>query len=89
MTMDHRSLPDDVADPTYYTCSNGQTLLAPVIVAKMKRVATGRTDEALNATFGISYNTWRKVIAGIPIRASVAWRLVERVRGIGETALIH
>lgn len=87
--MDHRSLPDDIADPTYDTSSNGQALLAPAIVAKMKRVATGRTDEALNATFGISYNTWRKVMAGIPIRASVARRLVERVRGIEDPGLIH
>ncbi|MFG6283222.1 hypothetical protein [Sphingomonas sp. S6] len=39
----------------------------------------GRTDEALQPRFGISYNTWRKIAAGEPIRATVAARLIERI----------
>ena len=40
-----------------------------------------RTDEALMARFAISYNTLRKIEAGLPIRRSVAARLEERLRG--------
>jgi hypothetical protein len=48
-------------------------------VARMESLVVGRTDEALNARFGISYNTWRKVTAGEPVRASLADRLIARL----------
>lgn len=38
-----------------------------------------RTDESLNDRLGISYNTWRKLKAGLPVRKSVAKRLTERL----------
>jgi hypothetical protein len=38
-----------------------------------------RTAAALTAQFGISYNTWRKLIGGDPIRASVLERLQARL----------
>ena len=39
-----------------------------------------RTDEALMERFAISYNTLRKIEAGLPIRRSVAARLKERLK---------
>ena len=39
-----------------------------------------QTDEGLNEQFGLSYNTWRKIRSGLPIRASVAERVELRVR---------
>ena len=44
----------------------------------MQRLATGRTDEKLNERFGISYNSWRKIMAGQPVRISLAKRLAAR-----------
>lgn len=37
------------------------------------------TDESLNQVFGISYNTWRKIMRGEPVRFSLADRLENRV----------
>jgi hypothetical protein len=45
----------------------------------MQAMVTYRTDEALNDRFGISYNTWRKLIAGQPVRASLLNRLEARL----------
>lgn len=45
----------------------------------MQRLATGRTDEKLNERFGISYNSWRKIMAGQPVRISLAKRLAARI----------
>jgi len=53
--------------------------LGPDAVALMQRHLDGRTDEALNARFGISYNTWRKIAAGQGVRPSVADRLLARL----------
>lgn len=39
-----------------------------------------RTEEAVMDRFGISYNTLRKIERGEPIRASVAARLLERIK---------
>ena len=38
-----------------------------------------QTAECIMATFGISANTWTKLKTGMPVRTSVAERLVERV----------
>ena len=61
--------------------SNGVHLEAEMIL-QMQRLATGLTDEALNARFGISYNTWRKLLAGQPIRPSLADRLKGRIEAL-------
>lgn len=39
----------------------------------------GQTSDVLMTQYGISYNTWRKIRAGDPIRQSVAERLEQRV----------
>lgn len=57
-------------------------LVPPETVARMRRHLDGRTDAALNARFGISYNTWRKLDAGEPVRASVATRLASRLSSL-------
>jgi hypothetical protein len=54
-------------------------------VARMERLVSGKTDEALNARFGISYNTWRKLTAGQPVRASLADRLMARLSTLEST----
>lgn len=51
-------------------------------VARMRHHLDGRTDEKLNARFGISYNTWRKIAAGQGVRASVAVRLMARLSSL-------
>lgn len=51
-------------------------------ISSMQRLATGRTDEALNERFGISYNSWRKLLAGQPIRPSLANRLKARIEAL-------
>ena len=50
------------------------------VVSHLLDNCPGRTDQALQPRFGISYNTWRKIAAGQPIRATVAERLIDRVR---------
>lgn len=64
----------------------GQIVLAPEIVEMMKRLVTGQTDEALNDRFGISYNTWRKLVAGRPVRRALAQRVTQRVTIIAESS---
>jgi hypothetical protein len=63
----------------------GQTVLDPVLIERMKALVASRTRESLNDRFGISYNTWRKLIAGDPVRSSLALRLQERIRRIDTT----
>lgn len=52
----------------------------PQFVDRVRAMVTCRTDEALSERFGISYNTWRKLIAGQPIRASLLNRLEARLK---------
>ncbi len=54
--------------------------LDSAVTEVMLKTVTARTDEALNAQFGISYNTWRKIVASKPIRRTVAQRLEQRIR---------
>ncbi|NML87996.1 MULTISPECIES: hypothetical protein [unclassified Sphingobium] len=61
---------------------SGLIVIGKDVVDRMLHLETGRTDEALNARFGISYNSWRKVIAGRPVRSSMAARLMQRVESI-------
>lgn len=49
-----------------------------VIVKLLENVGT-KTDEDLNARFGISYNTWCKLMAGRPVRKSLLSRLEHRL----------
>lgn len=57
-------------------------LLDHAIMTSLREMIAGRTDSSLQAQFGISYNTWRKLDANMPIRASVAERLIERVQSL-------
>ncbi len=63
--------------------SNGCRDVDPHLVRQMQAMVTHLTDEALNAQFGISYNTWRKLIAGKPVRASLLARLEARLASLG------
>lgn len=62
--------------------SKGCRDVDPRLVHRMQAMVTHRTDEALNARFGISYNTWRKLIAGMPVRASLLSRLEARLESL-------
>lgn len=48
----------------------------------MKAIVSCQTDEGLTEQFGLSYNTWRKIRSGLPIRASVAERVELRMRKV-------
>jgi len=62
--------------------SKGCRDVDPRLVQRMQAMVTLRTDEGLSARFGISYNTWRKLIAGEPVRASLLSRLEARVESL-------
>lgn len=49
------------------------------VVEKLSAHLRAQTAECVMATFGISINTWTKMKKGIPIRRSVAERLIDRV----------
>ena len=50
------------------------------VVRKIRSLSVGKTDEILGQQFGISYNTWRKIDRGEPIRDSLAQRIMARVQ---------
>ena len=54
-------------------------LVDQALVQDMKRCCVSQTAAGLNQQFGISWNTGRKLRKGLPIRRSVALRLVARV----------
>ncbi|QJU56369.1 hypothetical protein HL653_11820 [Sphingomonas sp. AP4-R1] len=60
---------------------NGCRYLDPAVASLMVAAVHAQTDEALTDQFGLSYNTWRKIKLGMPIRASLADRVEQRVRG--------
>lgn len=49
------------------------------LVQYMIENCPGHTDEKLQPAFGISYNTWRRIRQGQPLRRSVAERLMNRL----------
>ena len=59
--------------------SGSLRLLPEEIVSEMRRLSVPKTDEGLQQVFGISYNTWRRIDRGQPIRSSVAERLIRRM----------
>ncbi|MBO9581469.1 MAG: hypothetical protein J7498_11310 [Sphingobium sp.] len=56
--------------------------LDPAAASFMMAAVARQTDEALNAQFGLSYNSWRKIKAGMPIRHSLAERLKQRIHAL-------
>ncbi|WP_176593308.1 hypothetical protein [Sphingobium sp. EM0848] len=48
------------------------------LIAWLTANAPARTAEGLNDRFGISYNSWRRLMAGQPVRASLLARLGHR-----------
>lgn len=57
-----------------------QRIVPPDMVEHMAERLSRQSRDELMDRYGISYNTWRKLRAGDPIRASVAERLEQRVR---------
>lgn len=59
--------------------AKGLSLADEQIIARLMADVIHRTDESLNDQFGISYNTWRKLMAGEPVRSSLLKRLEQRL----------
>lgn len=57
----------------------GFSIAGECTVAKLLEKVGAKTDEDLNDRFGISYNTWRKLIAGKPVRLALLSRLERRL----------
>lgn len=51
------------------------------VVERIEQGLAGKTNAALTSEFGISYNTWRKILAGEAVRERLAERLEQRVMG--------
>ncbi|PQM25835.1 hypothetical protein CVO77_19735 (plasmid) [Sphingopyxis lindanitolerans] len=49
------------------------------LVARLRQHVDKQTRESLNERFGISYNTWRRLMSGEPVRQSVILRLEKRL----------
>ncbi|WDF73648.1 hypothetical protein [Novosphingobium sp. KACC 22771] len=60
--------------------NENQRVVPPDLVERMAQRLSRQSRDELMDRYGISYNTWRKLRAGDPIRASVAERLEQRVR---------
>lgn len=52
----------------------------PQLVEQMRSIVRKKTGEGLAEQFGVSYDTWRKLVAGMPVRTSLADRLEARLR---------
>lgn len=57
----------------------GLTVASPRLIESLTADAPSLTREGLNEKFGISYNTWRKLMAGQPVRISLIERLTQRL----------
>lgn len=53
--------------------------LPPSLVKAMEQHNVPRTDEGMQAAFGISYNSWRRISAGDAVSVSLADRLMRRL----------
>lgn len=60
----------------------GCVLPDPKTVTRLRKLVDKQTDESLNERFGISYNTWRRLMSGQPVRASLLSRLENRLDSI-------
>jgi hypothetical protein len=67
---------------TENTLPKGCTFPKASLVKTLEALAPIRTDKALSEHLGISYNTWRKMMTGQPVRRSVLERLELRVKRI-------
>ncbi|PSO09688.1 hypothetical protein C7E20_21290 [Sphingobium sp. AEW4] len=56
----------------------------PPIVQRLGKRLCSRKPDHIMEQLGISLNTWLKLLAGEPIRASVADRLLDRLGDIEE-----
>lgn len=61
------------------TVPRGCSIPGAHVIAELRRHVTNKTDEALNERFGISYNTWKKLIAGNAVGTSLLIRLERRL----------
>lgn len=57
----------------------GLSLVHPQVVEKIGERLRAQTKECVMETLGISANTWMKMRQGMPVRRSLAERLLRRV----------
>lgn len=60
---------------------NGRAILSQDAVELLRGRLSNESKEAVSDALGISSNTWIKVKRGMPVTASLARRLVERIGG--------
>lgn len=73
----------DDTDYIIGTDSPGLGYVHPRIVERLRHQLRAQTTECVMETFGISAHTWMKMRKGMPIRRSVAERLLRRVGVVG------
>jgi hypothetical protein len=60
-------------------CGRGLVPVDPGLIDRLQAMVIKQTDASLMDRFGISYTTWRKLVAGKPVRASLLERLKDRL----------
>lgn len=67
------------ADGIIHTDAPNLSYVNDWVIEKLSPHLRAQTAECVMDTFGISINTWKKMKRGLPIRRSVAERLLDRV----------
>jgi len=74
-----KSAPSRKASSLIHTETPNLSYVNDWVVEKLSSHLRVKTAECVMDTFGISINTWNKMKRGVPIRRSVAERLLDRV----------
>lgn len=84
MTSVHATHGAGVPDGSGSQTTAAKRHIDPQVIQRLSARLCSRKPEHIMEQLGISLNTWLKLLAGEPIRASVADRLLERFGDIEE-----
>jgi hypothetical protein len=84
MTSVHQAPGTDGPDGSVPRSQAATRHIDPQIVQRLGKRLCSRKPDHIMEQLGISLNTWLKLLAGEPIRASVADRLLDRFGDIEE-----
>ena len=62
--------------------AHGMQHVDPAVIMALQKHVPAMTAQCIQDTLGISANTWKKLREGLPIRRSVAERLLIRTQSI-------
>ena len=82
MDMQDIDCPRQAPDSTALSCRTTLRHVDPALVQRLALRVHCRKPQHITEVLGISLNTWDKLLCGLPIRASVANRLVARFENI-------